>query len=66
MIGEGEFGEVWAGLLKGVGDHSGLVAKVAVKKLKDESLHKGFLAEVRSHVLYVCLSLRVLTRPGFD
>lgn len=45
-LGQGEFGEVWAGLLKGVGEHSGLVAKVAVKKLKDERLHEGFLAEV--------------------
>eukprot|EP00040_Diaphanoeca_grandis_P025114 m.138758 g.138758 ORF g.138758 m.138758 type:complete len:790 (+) comp30012_c1_seq1:378-2747(+) len=47
VLGAGEFGEVWGGLLKGSGEYDGMVAKVAIKQLKEDSLAKDFLKEAQ-------------------
>jgi hypothetical protein len=45
LLGQGEFGEVWSGELKGSGEFDGMVAKVAIKQLKQDALANDFLKE---------------------
>lgn len=46
-LGMGEFGEVWSGELKGTGEFDGMVAKVAIKQLKQDALADEFLKEAK-------------------
>ena len=46
-IGDGEYGEVFSGVLKGTGKNAGMAAMVAVKSLKRRDAAEEFLEEAR-------------------
>jgi serine/threonine protein kinase len=47
VIGEGEYGEVYEGRLRGTGEYDGFIAKVAVKKLKKAEKLEEFFKEAK-------------------
>ena len=68
VLGEGSHGEVMQGVLRGKGEFAGLVANVAVKKLKKQDAATDFLKEAEvmmalRHVNLVNLCVAPFTAP---
>eukprot|EP00039_Didymoeca_costata_P019872 m.339237 g.339237 ORF g.339237 m.339237 type:complete len:778 (+) comp18716_c0_seq1:219-2552(+) len=50
-LGEGEYGEVWRGILKGTGENEGMVANVAIKTLKKAESSNEFMKEAEAMII---------------